>query len=102
MNIGFTSIANVYPLGICPYGCHDLSGNIWEWTRSEKGDYPYPQIKTEAWKQRTQFNKNEDADYVLRGGAFGGDPYAVRSCIALGYRSDLIGFRVVLSHYSDL
>ncbi|MDR4513814.1 SUMF1/EgtB/PvdO family nonheme iron enzyme [Nitrosomonas sp.] len=98
MNAGGTSTPGVYGLSASPYGCHDLAGNVWEWTRSEYGDYPYPAFGTASHLQR---EGNNPAVCVLRGGAFYNNHLYVRCAVRRNYRpgprNDFIGFRVVLS-----
>ncbi len=97
----------VYPKGVSPYGCEELSGNVWEWTRSIKGDYPYPD-KGEKLIERESLDSADRR--VLRGGAFDDDSRRVRAAVRAavrfnhgpgfaGYGSHL-GFRIVVSPLS--
>ncbi len=98
MNIGQVSTPGVYPSGQSVYGCEDLSGNVWEWTRSKDEDYPYPKPDTDQWRQREA--EDDDARRVLRGGSFYDNQRFVRAAVRNfdlpNYRNNNIGFRVCL------
>jgi formylglycine-generating enzyme required for sulfatase activity len=91
-----------YPLGQSPYGCEEMAGNVWEWTRSAYEEN-YPDNQSE-WQKRNARNQSA-VRRVLRGGAFRYNGFDVR-CAARGYnspsdRSYGIGFRVVLCPHTS-
>ncbi len=96
--IGRRSSSGCFPAGASPLGCEELSGNVWEWTRSVWGSYPYP----EPGLRRLEFELGSEASLrVLRGGSFNNEAWFVRSTVRFGfepiYRNFNIGFRVVVS-----
>jgi formylglycine-generating enzyme required for sulfatase activity len=77
IGIGATSAVGCFPNGESPYGLDELSGNVWEWTRSLSGDYPYP-VDEKGRAARENLRASEDKVRVLRGGAFFNDFRYVR------------------------
>lgn len=82
------------PCPECSYGLSDMSGNVWEFTRSPLQDYPYDSSDDYA-------DLDSDPLWVMRGGSYA-DPVnnvrtAVRGGVDPGVRSPGIGFRVVIS-----
>jgi formylglycine-generating enzyme required for sulfatase activity len=99
-----TPVGQFSPDGDSPFGCVDMSGNMWEWTRSLWGGdirtavfkYPY-----DAADGREDLNASRDARRVLRGGSWGNYRGYARCAYRLGLgpddRADHVGFRVVVS-----
>ncbi len=98
--IGSTSAVGSFPHGATPYGNEDISGNVWEWTRSIYEGYPYPE-QGEIRQQREDLKA--EGQRVLRGGAFGSSRNGAR-CASRKYfdpdsRANDYGFRVVVSPF---
>ncbi len=105
--IGTPNAAGAYAAGGSPYGCEELSGGVWEWTRSVwQKEYPYPTEKAEV-QQREDLAVEARWKRVLRGGSFAFVRQSVR-CSARHKdfplsRNGNFGFRVVLlPYFSDL
>ena len=92
--IGTTSAVGAFIKGAGPYGGEELSGNMWEWTRSLYKPYPY---RSEDGREALTAGYS---DYrVLRGGSYsrGAAGCARRGRNLPRYRNDLWGFRIVAS-----
>jgi formylglycine-generating enzyme required for sulfatase activity len=98
-DINVTSAVGCFPHGANSYGVEELSGNVWEWTRSLMGDYPYP-ARGAALAKREELQAPEDASRVLRGGSFWSYPLNVCCAARYGYAArgfaKYVGFRIVL------
>ena len=62
-NVGNTSTSGCFHQGSSPYGCEDMAGNVWEWTRSKYHRYPY-----QAHDGRE--DDSGDDSRVVRGGSW--------------------------------
>ena len=108
-NYAGTGLNATNTVGCCPggtshYGCEEMSGNVWEWTRSlwgknwDKPAFGYPYGPADG---RENLNASDDVRRVLRGGAF--DDIARYTRCAARYRVEADfrlgngGFRVVVS-----
>lgn len=102
-NIGTTSAVGCFPDGASPYGVEEMSGNVWEWTRSlwgtdwQKPDFVYPYKPQDG---REDLAAPQIVLRVLRGGAFHLYERLVRCAIRYGnnpvIRYGYLGFRVVV------
>ena len=80
----------------CPFGLLDMSGNVWELTRSPYQAYPYDESNDRE-------GLDADALWVMRGGSFN-DPEqnvrtAIRGGVDPGVRRPSIGFRLVITPF---
>lgn len=99
--IGDTSPVGIFPDGVSPYGCYDMAGNVWEWTRSlwgkdwEKPSFKYPYNPEDG---REDEAAGDDVTRVVRGGSWHNSVINVRCAVRHWYgpndRYDYYGFRV--------
>ncbi len=91
--MGGLSTAGCFAGGASPYGCEDMSGNVWEWTRSELKGYPYS-------KACEHDHAPSQGKMVVRGGSwiYSADDArcAFRSDSHPAFRYYGLGLRVVL------
>ena len=101
--IGTTSAVGCFPGGASPCGAWDMSGNVWEWTRSLSENYPYPEDE-KGRAARENLQAGPSYRRVLRGGSFDGNARGARCAYRFrlnpDFRNNLIGFRLVVSHTS--
>lgn len=89
-----TTPVGSFPCPECPFPLSDMSGNLWELTRSPYRPYPYDAAIDNV-------DLDTDALWVMRGGSYGDRDQniriAVRGGVDPGARRPFIGFRVVLT-----
>ncbi|MEA2972062.1 MAG: gamma-glutamyl hercynylcysteine S-oxide synthase [Actinomycetota bacterium] len=65
-----------YPAGASAYGCHQMIGDVWEWTASDFE--PYPGFASFPYREYSEVFFGPDYK-VLRGGSWATSPAAVRN-----------------------
>ena len=97
--ISYTTPVGKYPPGASPYGCLDMAGNVWEWTRSLYTEYPY-----DPKDGREDLNEERKDRRVIRGGSWNDSQDSARCAYRLsldpGGEWSFRGFRVVVSSIS--
>jgi formylglycine-generating enzyme required for sulfatase activity len=100
-NLESTSPVGIFARGQTAYGLLDMSGNVYEWTRSRWGksytlEYKYPYKAADGREQL----QTEDTR-VLRGGSWWNEADALRCAYRFRFNPDHwnlnLGFRVVMS-----
>ena len=98
--IGTSTAVGTFPKGASPWGAEDMAGNVWEWTVSVNGTYPYPEAGNEREK-RENLEADSYTSRIIRGGGFSGDGRVVGCAVRLRYdpylRFGYMGFRVLSS-----
>lgn len=89
-----TSAVGCFPAGATPEeGIADLTGNVWEWTRSEYRDYPY-----DPNDGRESLDNPAKKRFILRGGCWGNPSIDLRAYLrrydAPGYQDNYSGLRL--------
>ncbi len=91
-----TRAVGAAPCPACAFGLADMSGNVWEWTRSPYQPYPYDETNDRA-------ELAVDALWVMRGGSYADSAQNVRATVRgggdPGARRPFIGFRVAISRF---
>jgi iron(II)-dependent oxidoreductase len=65
-----------YPGGRSYFGCHQMLGDVWEWTATDFG--PYPGFEAFPYAEYSEAHFDEGYK-VLRGGAWATQPIAIRN-----------------------
>ncbi|MBI5877809.1 MAG: SUMF1/EgtB/PvdO family nonheme iron enzyme [Chloroflexi bacterium] len=97
--IGTTSAVGCFPTGASPYGCEELSGNVWEWCLT-KWQADYNNYRSDALNEIGGLETR-----VIRGGSFGDNQRLVRCAYRYNplpdLNNDVLGLRVVVRAHSS-
>ena len=75
---GYPAVIGTHPSGASPYGCNDMSGNVWEWCQEWHTEGKYRVVRGGSWINHM---------YILK--------CSYRSCSVPSGRDDNVGFRCV-------
>ena len=102
-HIGTTTPVGCFPAGASPYGVLEMSGNVWNWTRTLWGrslESPMFELPYDQNDGREDIKAPADILRCMRGGAFTVEPARAeavyRDAVEPNSRDDADGFRVGL------
>jgi hypothetical protein len=78
---GTTAIVGSRPSNVSPYGCRDMSGNVWQWTSTPAGD-------NEEFRILKGGSYSDDPDFLRSDGRLEGDPKD---------KMENVGFRCIIA-----
>ncbi len=92
--LALTTPVGSWPAGVSPAGCHDMAGNVWEWTHTLDRGYPY---RADDGRE----DPGAAGRRIARGGCYA-NPHGYARCacrfrMAPTVRNAFLGFRVVLA-----
>lgn len=98
--IGQTSTVGIFPAGASPYGCLDMSGNVWEWTLSLWGQKDgQPEFGYRYDPSDGREDPNTKGKRIIRGGSWSSwlskARNAFRGMADQRTRNRMISFRIV-------
>jgi formylglycine-generating enzyme required for sulfatase activity len=94
-----TRIGRYSPQGDSPYGCMDMSGNVWEWTSTLLGSNPNKPWYKYPYRDDAREDPSIEGFRIARGGAFDSSEQGIRCAFRRWADPDVFltfGFRCAL------